>query len=102
MASETKFTPGPWVTCDAHGPVEDGTSIQSSLDTHMVASCCHYYSREQVRANARLIAAAPELYLELKMLCNCIEGCGLEDLPPEVEAQISSSREALAKARGEA
>lgn len=58
-----KGTPGPWVTADAHGPVDGGDCIQEVSSEHkfFVATCCHYTSREGVKANARLIAAAPEL-----------------------------------------
>lgn len=99
MASDPKFTPGPWVTCDAHGPVEEGTSIQSSLDTNMVASCCHYYSREQVRANARLIAAAPDLYAVVEELEESSSYWSEYCVPLGIVYRL---RAALAKARGEA
>lgn len=63
---EFKGVPGPWVTCDAHGPVENGTCVQDTSEREkMIASCCHYAAREQVVANAKLIAAAPELLEEL-------------------------------------
>lgn len=106
MASETKFTPGPW-RYDGH-EVWGTRPVRFNLTTAgtpMIAEVCKHSDTDggfPFEANARLIAAAPELYLELEMLCARIEGCGLEDFLPEVEAQISSSREALAKARGEA
>lgn len=96
--SAHKHTPGPWSQGSRNrdcvwlqGKKEPGYGMGDEFDWIDCNS----------EANARLIAAAPDLYLELEMLCARIEGCGLEDLPPEVEAQISSSREALAKARGE-
>jgi len=98
MASETKFTPGPWSKGSRNrdcvwlqGKKEPGNGMGEEFDWIDCNS----------EANASLIAAAPDLYIELQMLCNCIEGSGLGDLPPEVEAQISFSRDALAKARGE-
>lgn len=94
MAIETKWTPGPWEAREPNGKGMGWKAGPAWLGEKTWEAECE--------ANARLIAAAQELYLELEMLCARIEGCGLEDLPPEVEAQISSSREALAKARGEA
>lgn len=61
--SQFKGTPGPWVTCDTHGAIENGGCVQevASGRERMIAACCHYVSRAEVIANARLIAAAPEL-----------------------------------------
>lgn len=58
---ETKFTPGPWVTADSHGPLESGTSVQSTHDQWLVATTTGYYGRDTQIANARLIAAAPDM-----------------------------------------
>lgn len=66
MAQE-KHTPGPWVT-DA----ECGNESVLGPDGFMVADCAIFSMRkgapteERNRANARLIAAAPELYRELR------------------------------------
>ena len=63
-------TEGPWVTCDPHGPAEGGSSVMeiSSGRERWIASCCCYVSREEVRANSTLIAAAPELLEELQRM----------------------------------
>ena len=68
--SEQKYTQGPWVTCDAHGAIENGGCVQemASGRERMIAACCHYVSREEVVANARLIAAAPDLLEALQRL----------------------------------
>lgn len=68
--SEFKGTKGPWVTCDSHGPIEGGNNVMevSSGRERWIASCCHYVSREEVRANASLISAAPELLEELQRM----------------------------------
>lgn len=58
--SEAKFTKGPWKT--------DVDDVVSSSDGAAVALVCN---RTDVAANAKLIAAAPELYEALKA---CIDG----------------------------
>ena len=63
--SKQSFTPGPWVTCDSFGPEAGGTSVMAN-DSYMIASCCFYYGKEQTQANARLIAAAPDLLEALR------------------------------------
>lgn len=88
-------TPGPWVVADANGPIEGGTCVQSLHDTYMVASCAHYYPRGTVQANARLIAAAPDLLdaltaLLAKVHCGTALECSLCD----------AARAAITKAKG--
>ena len=47
---------------------------------------------------AALAESHAELLQELEILCNCIEGCGLGELPPELEGQVSFSRQTIARA----
>ncbi len=92
--SETKWTPGPWELADKY----NCTDVRA-VDGPYVADCnasaaIDWRTKE---ANARLIAAAPELYeaLEnLRKLYDTDEGCRSM---PEYQAAIA----ALAKARGE-
>jgi len=56
-ASHTK---GPWEQADSFGPSANGTGVQK-VGGHLICSCTAYFSRDEVYANARLIAAAPEL-----------------------------------------
>lgn len=64
--SETKFTPGPWFA-NGHEVLapDDGDEDPWSV---ALASPCRGYPNDQSRANARLIAAAPEMYEALDFL----------------------------------
>jgi hypothetical protein len=56
-------TPGPWLFCDDNGPDRNiwaGTTVIATTDGDSVAC-------ETANANARLIAAAPELLSALKL-----------------------------------
>ena len=94
--SHTQHTPGPWSTY--RGEDTNYWWIIRDAEGHELGSGDGGFEKD----DAHLIAAAPELYAELEMLCNVIEGAGIECIPPEIEARISCSRDALAKARGEA
>ena len=99
--SAHKHTPGEWMTCDPHGPVVGGTSVQASGDNYMIASCCHYYPREQVQANARLIAAAPELLHVAHMVYDAEMDWRSEGHQSIPDSALATIRAAIAKATGE-
>lgn len=97
MQNETKFTPGPWFT------KREGWStvyVEARIDGGMiqeVAACGPTDAgQDQQQANARLIAAAPDLYeaLEIAREYALFVSAETDDL-----ARIDA---ALAKARGEA
>lgn len=88
----TKFAPGPWVLAyDDH----NGQSVVSSECTE-VCTCWHHSVgslEKQMRANAHLIAAAPDLYEALAKIAAD---------PSNVALYLDcGGRYALAKARGE-
>lgn len=98
--SETKFTPGPWDKFDL--------IIGRMIDNrHRYTSIASIYESEpgydgEDKANANLIAAAPDLYESLMSLL--IEYDKLKLAEDEPESMISAHRnakQALAKARGE-
>lgn len=100
MASETKFTPGPWFInrseMGIHKYVEariGGGMIQE------VACCGPTELHEQSDANARLIAAAPDLYAVVEELEESSSYWSEYCVPLGI---VDRLREALAKARGEA
>ena len=83
---ETKHTPGPWSVGDSI----DGATVHNESEL-MVAFCRNLaFDLGECAANARLIAAAPEL-LEACQLALDSDDRGVKDV----------LRTALAKARGE-
>lgn len=88
----TKHTPGPWsIHRERIIFAEDGYAI-ADVTTY------HGKRQEQTQANARLIAAAPELLGELKRAVAMIEEArsrGSKQIVP------ASMRAAIAKATGE-
>jgi hypothetical protein len=89
--SETKFTKGEWVQCFANGIV-----IQTESTGYGI--CRVIGNLESDRANANLIACAPEMYAMLdKISDELLEAGGVWNcaLAKDIEAL-------LAKARGEA
>ena len=90
--SETKFTPGPW---------RAGLSIYKS-QARVVAdkggriADVFAYEEEQAKANAALIAAAPEMYEGLKEIRDVMEKDG------RFCRTVEAIDKLLKKARGEA
>ena len=112
---EAKFTPGPWgldVGFDSSRPgdFDEYWQVHDGQDAIACSSNCYSGNRE---ANARLIAAAPELYEALDGLLKTLSECGVEldcmSAPTTLikllntekeEAVVNAARAALAKARG--
>lgn len=93
MTDQPKWTPGPWRY--------DRTNGSPTTGEHMIAGAKPGYLAEvrdcgsgDVRANAHLIAAAPDLYAALKMAQLWLDVDGRFDM--------QGINAALAKARGEA
>ena len=92
----SKHTPGPWEVAyqDKNGQsVVKGEHIE-------VATCWHHCVgsiEKEMHANARLIAAAPELLEALKEIVDAADGAGWEQLDPS----FKKARAAIAKATGE-
>ena len=96
MSDTPMWTPGPW---HHHGPgsvrvCDGGHDLEAGCWTIAEAEIIGV-ERETAEANARLIAAAPELYEALDWLCAYAE----ESTKPG-EAYLQMARAALAKARG--
>ena len=105
------FTPGPWhvengkdVFTALGAPNADGVCTESN-DAWQIADCEHFMSyiggyeyelsSAEQRANARLIAAAPELYAALQVMVEKAVRQNWNDNYPE---QLAQARAALAKA----
>ena len=100
--AETKFTPGPW---SIFGPLSDKhepayrVSAERTLSL-TVSPCPDGFVHGENKANAHLIAAAPELYEALEEIVEnaVVYYEGSMDIYSEA---IENARNALAKARGE-
>ena len=97
--SDTKFTPGPWRY--------DRTNGSPTTGEHMIAGAKPGYLAEvrdcgsgDVRANAHLIAAAPDMAEALEKALNFITNT--ESEMGETLPCGDAARAALAKARGQA
>ena len=98
-----KFTPGPW---EAAGKMirdcrVDDNRHACDFPQQGIAMCYEGRTRRKAEAlaNARLIAAAPEMYDLLKRIKGMLEFCELEDkIDVATEHEIGAL---LAKARGE-
>lgn len=104
--SENKHTPGPW-TVVTHGEAayvsmfvgKDG--LPPSATGNAEFSVQPYIRRTEALANARLIAAAPNLLstlLQAEAFISGFEGDGTQD---GVEALLAGIRSAIAKAEGQ-
>jgi hypothetical protein len=99
------FTPAPWEAAelgdygdyDGHCRVILGDDIRIAVVLHggSPAMC------EENDANARLIAAAPDLYEALDRVVHKFGGVQNPPLSPGQSAALQAARDALAKARGE-
>lgn len=93
--SEAKHTPGPWVASwrDYGGVI--------GKDGYVVAQAATFRNKEVIEANARLIAAAPELLEALQELHDIVQGLIDDDVAPQgfVDSfTLQPARHALNKA----
>lgn len=100
--SEPKFTPGPW---HIGTPPPNGEQTIGTVAGLMVAvATTGQNMAEETKANAHLIAAAPDLYKALAHLEPYLDAIvcyasTIEEHPPN--GFILETKAALAKARGE-
>lgn len=83
----TTHTPGPWRLELANS----GARIAADKDTHICAALAGN------RANARLIAAAPEMLAALKEVVRFVDSVGSEHIN---RVPFAAARAAIAKAEG--
>lgn len=99
-----KYTPGPWATeytgCsdDSDFDIETATVVTAilqlgqSLGLEVIADVeCHHASVANVEANAKLIAAAPDMAEALQMVLSCFA-------PEDDDVTVRKVKAALAKA----
>lgn len=89
----TNFTPGPWEILEV---TPDDWQINSDLRddclVQMTPTIGHEHLSDEDKANARLIAAAPDMHALLTMAVARIE---LEDAPPMLAAWAEDARQLL-------
>ena len=94
-----KHTPGPWewygpnLLCGGKRQSEDILNSADDRKPYGMHSALieHHWDGDVAKANARLIAAAPELLEALQDLCDTLGECGMTE----------KARAAIAKAAGE-
>lgn len=104
MKNETKHTPGPWIVSEhkAHNGCFQIKSFSKFEHRAFLVTETPSWDGVEDKANARLIAAAPDLY-------EAVQGLMLWLMDDAIEAEkngrkigaYESARAALAKARGE-
>lgn len=97
MKNEAKWTPGPWEYQEGGSRILDSGKGSSQV---LVAIIAKKNRKDEGRHNARLIAAAPELYDELCKARHTIQALIDDGYMGYVDFR-SSIDAALAKARGE-
>lgn len=94
----TKFTPGPWragtnLGCKTIGAGKSGRHKQAQW-AREVAFTSGLAKEAEDRANARLIAAAPDLYAALEMVRDADNDCrsdGFKTIPAPARAKIDAA-----------
>lgn len=104
--SETAFTPGPW-TAERDDVPYDGGFETWVVNADGAGICMMDCPKDEMEANARLIAASPEMYAKLDglqtMLEETIAHVDLPDVDVLIFKQtIKGIESLLTKARGEA
>jgi hypothetical protein len=98
--SGVKHTPGPWFL-EGYWDVKSKFDLGGWVSSNPPAGCPIFQlepsvgTAEEIVANARLIAAAPDLLAALKTLCAAYDACNGDDHPA-----YALARAAIAKAEG--
>ena len=92
----TQHTPGPWTNDPA-----DGALVDARVNGRLVAiaEVFHCDTDESREANARLIAAAPDLLAALEQVMGCITGDNIERI--HLPVYLDNARAAIRKAKGD-
>ena len=110
--NETKWTSGPWeyiASTEHHGPYVVAPFGGDIADCYTMSNRPIHFQHEQADANARLIAAAPDLYEALADMLGAHppiskriggEGSPARRAQEDQEAAIAKARAALARAKG--
>lgn len=99
--SEQTHTPGPWFTSQPHGTIYIEARLRGST-LQEVASCGPTETEGQREANARLIAAAPDLLAALRYTLDTLAHCAADKGYSGMQAKAARmANDAIAKAGGQ-
>ena len=98
MSKKPKFTPGPWLIGEDQC-VDETWSIVTTSGGSIIANVNDRHDR---KANAHLIAAAPDLYEALEKLRSYSDAIAAGRINYRPGDHIAVADAALAKARGQA
>ncbi len=104
MSSKGKHTPGPWKYCpDARGYGKRAQRIiwGAKGPGYGAIAEVSYFPSEEIEANARLIAAAPEMLAALESLEAWSQECIPDDWEDDGYEFIRQAKQAISKAKGE-
>lgn len=97
--SPAPWRQGEWVPyCEDNIIRCDYNKKDGTPSTRIVASCNATFSLEQARIDARLIAAAPELYEALAAMLSCAEKEAPFTMESKMSIAMDMARKALEKA----
>jgi hypothetical protein len=106
-AAESAHTPGPWTVASVENTLRGRVYFVRAIreGKPVVVADCGLTAespptRAECEANARLIAAAPELLAALKTLIRAVADAGKEGTAGDLGRAESQARAALAKAEG--
>lgn len=104
---KTKYTPGPWSTFKGYGShpdlpifIDAGKTKQESLPICQINQTVDT-TTEMAKANARLIASAPELLEALKEAFNYLSQENGKRVKYETDSLLDTLERAIFKATGE-
>lgn len=97
MVGVQNFTPGPW-GFESFGLSEEIKSLNNPLIA--IVQSRHCESPEEMRGNAQLIAASPDMYATLNRALDALQRADNYGVPG-LCALIEDISDVLAKARGE-
>lgn len=96
MTAELKATPGPWEVRHTQGSQGEDDSHHVCTPNEIICGWWTWRNCPNAKANAHLIAAAPELYMWLSALA--VPDARWQNAPHDL---IEFAQAALKKARGE-
>ena len=103
--SESKHTPGPWKYSAYHRSIMGGELSRDGCRIHVASLPGHEFKHPSVDANARLIAAAPELLAAAEEVIRSRLSIGaIQEQGEQGKRHIrhlNELRAAIAKAKGE-